>query len=111
MEYKKNEKNLLSVRFLIRMTEKEKETLVKKALGLKISQAEFMRKSLITLEEENFINPNQIKSILSRAEYNLLLNIANNLNQNTKFANTNKILHDNLDEAINQVMTFIELKS
>jgi predicted transcriptional regulator len=111
MEYKKNEKNLLSVRFLIRMTEQEKETLVKKARDFKISQAEFLRKSLMTLEDENHINPNQKKSILSRVEYNLLLNIANNLNQNTKFANTNKILHDNLDEAINRVMTFIELKS
>ena len=65
----------------------------------------------MNLEEDNYINPNQIKSILSREEYNLLLNIANNLNQNTKFANTNKILHENLDEAINRVMTFIELKS
>lgn len=111
MKNKKNEKNLLSVKFLIRLSEKEKEILVIKSRNLKISQAEFLRKSLMTLEEDNYINPNQNKSILSRAEYNLLLNIANNLNQNTKFANTNKILHENLDEAINRVMTFIELKS
>lgn len=111
MGYKKNENNLLSVKFLIRLSEREKEILERKANELKISQAEYLRKSLMTLEDENYINSNQNQSILSRAEYNLLLNIANNLNQNTKFANTNKILHENLDEAINQVMKFIELKS
>ncbi len=111
MENNKDGKNLLSVKFLIRLTEKEKEILLAKSKSLKISQAEFLRKSLMTFEKENLKNTNQYKSILSREEYNLLLNIANNLNQNTKFANSNKILHKNLEEAINQVMTFIELKS
>lgn len=111
MENKNNEKNLLSVRFLVRMSDMEKETLVKKARNLKISQAEFLRKSLMILDEENNVSADQNRSILSKSEYNLLLNIANNLNQNTKFANTNKYLHENLSEAINCVMSFIEMKS
>jgi hypothetical protein len=106
----KKEDEKLLVNFLIRMTETEKKILVERARKLKISQAEYLRKSIIDFE--NKIETDQKNnSVLSKQEYNLLLNIANNLNQNTKFANTNKVLHENLGEAINKVMLFIELKS
>jgi hypothetical protein len=111
MENKENEKNLLSVNFLIRMTEQEKEILERKASKLKISQAEYLRKSLADSEEIYIDNSNQNKSVLSKSEYNLLLNIANNLNQNTKFANTNKFISEDLVTSINSVMEFIESKS
>jgi hypothetical protein len=106
----KKEDEKLLVNFLIRMTETEKKILVQRAKNLKISQAEYLRKSIIAFEDKNERDQKN-SSVLSKQEYNLLLNIANNLNQNTKFANINKVLHEQLDEAINNVMLFIELKS
>lgn len=103
-------KENLTIRFLVRMTESEKNALEKKAKKLNISQAECLRKSIketpmLEKKESDFT------AVLSKEEYFLLLNIANNLNQNTKFANTNKIFSDKLQETINRVMQFIELKS
>ena len=100
----------LTVRFLIRMTEAEKKALEKKAVKLNISQAECLRKyireiPMIEKKESDF------KAVLSKEEYFLLLNIANNLNQNTKFANTCKVVSEKLVETIDRVMKFIELKS
>ena len=56
-------------------------------------------------------NENDFKGVLSKEEYLLLLNIANNLNQNTKFANIHKIVSDKLVETIDRIMKIIELKS
>jgi hypothetical protein len=100
----------LIVRFLIRMTEAEKKALEKKAEILNISQSECLRKSIreipMVAKKEN-----DFTAVLSKDEYFLLLNIANNLNQNTKFANIHKIVSDKLVETIDRVMQFIESKS
>jgi len=103
-------KEKLKVRFLIRMTETEKKALKIKSEILNISQAECLRKSIREIpmaakKESDF------KGVLSKDEYFLLLNIANNLNQNTKFANVHKMVSDKLVETIDRVMQFIELKS
>ena len=105
MIYSEYIREKLTVRFLIRMTETEK-----KAEALNISQAECLRKSIrdIPMIEKN---ENDFKGVLSKEEYLLLLNIANNLNQNTKFANIHKIVSDKLVETIDRIMKFIELKS
>jgi hypothetical protein len=110
MIYSEYIREKLTVRFLIRMTETEKKALEKKAEALNISQAECLRKSIrdIPMIEKN---ENDFKGVLSKEEYLLLLNIANNLNQNTKFANIHKIVSDKLVETIDRIMKFIELKS
>ncbi|MGZ9736049.1 hypothetical protein [Flavobacterium sp. GNP002] len=100
----------LKVRFLIRMTETEKKELEIKSEKLNISQAECLRKSIreIPIADKK---ESDFKGVLSKDEYFLLLNIANNLNQNTKFANVHKMISDKLVETIDRVMQFVELKS
>ena len=100
----------LKVRFLIRMTETEKKELEIKSEKLNISQAECLRKSIREIPMADR-NESDFKGVLSKDEYFLLLNIANNLNQNTKFANIHKMVSDKLVETIDRVMQFIELKS
>lgn len=96
--------------YIIRVSTKfDKQTLEildtkRKKLGF--TRSEYIRQLVINddeiIETSNNMSDNK--------ESKLLLNIANNLNQNTKFANSNKMVSEKLENTLNLVLDYLNDK-
>lgn len=94
------EKDYFTIRVDVKFNKKTLSILDKKCADLKLNRSKYIRQ---LIEEDNKVN-----GLFSKDERTELNRIGNNLNQNTTFANSNKILSSKLESTLDTLDEFME---
>lgn len=98
-EVKVKEKDLFNIRVDVKFNKETLSILEQKAASFGLNKSQYIRK-LVTSDART-------KRVFSEDEIAALSRIGNNLNQNTTFANSNKILSSKLENTLDMLEEFM----
>ena len=98
-EVKVKEKDLFNIRVDVKFNKETLSVLEQKAASFGLNKSQYIRK-LVTSDART-------KRVFSEDEIAALSRIGNNLNQNTTFANSNKILSSKLENTLDMLEEFM----
>ena len=98
-EVKVKEKDLFNIRVDVKFNKETLSVLEQKAASFGLNKSQYIRK-LVTSDART-------KRVFSEDEITALSRIGNNLNQNTTFANSNKMLSSKLENTLDMLEEFM----